>query len=316
MFLYYRKIPEIEHNWITDHLTRYFHCQLNQLPVEFLTHKFLILFYEQMNELKPYSKCIKSAIYEINDTRLQLICQQILQNECPVRFGLDYSKSSECRYNIHEKDTPKPKNFTVYDECKHNLTRTIERCVKDVQAKCTEKNIVATKTVRLTMETAENLLRVIPDLKIVHYIRDPRAVALSRQMDNSFRGIYALKKHPITRSAKLYCQDLIRDLTVTKRLKQSHPESIMEVYFEELATFPELVANKIYSFIHRDLPISVKDWLRHNTQSKTRNWTSRNSAKVVTQWTTIMSNNTIRLINKYCRKVFNTVDIVWPLVDL
>ena len=49
----------------------------------------------------------------------------------------------------------------------------------------------AVKSVRATMDSMEPLLRLLPNFRVVHLVRDPRAVALSRiEFDSSGRGLH------------------------------------------------------------------------------------------------------------------------------
>jgi len=69
-----------------------------------------------------------------------------------------------------------------------------KRCVSLLRSDCSSRPVRAVKSVRATMDSMEPLLRTLPNFRIIHLIRDPRAVALSRiEFDASARGQFSNK---------------------------------------------------------------------------------------------------------------------------
>ena len=81
----------------------------------------------------------------------------------------------------------------------HGLLRSCcaqveKRCVSLLRSDCSNRPVRAVKTVRATMDSMEPLLRTLPNFRVIHLIRDPRAVALSRiEFDASARGQFTNK---------------------------------------------------------------------------------------------------------------------------
>ena len=267
-----------------------------------------------MYGMDDYRKCVKSVTNSTTIPHIELFCSELRNATCPTRFGENYERSTSCRQQIMKTNVQKD-NTSL--DCKYNLLNIIKPCVTSLISKCNQSDIVATKSVRLSMDTVELLLKLMPDLKVIHYIRDPRAVALSRQMDNSVRGIYARKGKgdTILKAGKLYCQDLERDMRTSRYLQKLHPKNIKEIYYEELATFPNLIANRIYDFIEHPVPQQLYDWISNNTNSVKKGWTSRVSVNVISKWTKHISNETRIGINKYCKEVFNMAKIKWAMSE-
>lgn len=72
------------------------------------------------------------------------------------------------------------KAFAAYKGCMRDLRYKLEACIPLIKSPCKTLNVRATKTVRLNMETAEYMFKQFTNFRVVHLIRDPRAVALSR----------------------------------------------------------------------------------------------------------------------------------------
>ena len=253
----------------------------------------------------------------ISTTLSGAFCNSYLEKTCPQRFGKTYSRSNECKEGLGKEESVfRNKNMTDYLNCMLDLSNDIKNCVNQIKDQCDQSEFISMKTVRLSMEFVDKLLQFIPDLKVIHMIRDPRPVALSRYLSEFVRGVYASGPNRTVLAAQLYCQDLIRDLQISKQLKTKYPHTILEVYFEELATFPELIAARIYEFIGRPLKQEVKDWIDVYTHGGGEGWTSRNSIDIVNKWMDEMTTEIRLEINKQCRDVFNVVDIKWPQTEI
>ena len=303
--------PDEEEQWIISNLEHYFNCNHDLLPSDWLAHKFLWLFAGQTHNLDDYRKCVINATGANIPSKYNL-CVQNLKDICPFRFGTDLSKSYYCRDQIQNiGNIDQNIKFSDYRKCSKDLSCKIKPCVLNLNEQCKQNDITAIKSVRLTMASVEKLLKLIPDLKVIHYIRDPRAVALSRQMDQSVRGIYALKRQPIQKAGQLYCQDLERDIRTSRYLQQLYPQNILEIYYEELATFPELITTRIYDFIDRPVPQTLMEWIGNNTSTSKKGWTSRVSVDIITKWTKVMSEETRVVINKYCKEVYKMSKMKW-----
>ena len=268
-----------------------------------------------MHSLKQYRKCVLNATDDDIPSKFNL-CVKNLRGVCPYRFGMDFNKTYNCRdqiKNTHNKD--QNIKFNDYRNCSQYLSGKIKPCVLDLNEQCKQNDIIAIKSVRLSMTTVEKLLQLIPDLKVIHYIRDPRAVALSRQLDESVRGLYAFEGQTIQKAGQLYCQDLERDIRTSRYLQQLYPQNLLEIYYEELATFPELITTRIYDFIDRPVPQTLMEWIGNNTSTSKKGWTSRVSVDIITKWTKIISNRTRVAINQYCKNVYKLAKIKWILSD-
>ena len=220
-------------------------------------------------------------------------------------------QSESCRKIFAGIRRPRKRPFLYYKKCVKQVTNATIPCLDRLGETCRDRKLVATKVVRLTMNVVEELLKVLPDLKVVHYIRDPRAVAISRMKHRSFRGLYA--RGDIVRIAKLYCDDVFNDLVIRKRLQKQYPDTFLEVYFEELAMFPSLIAFRIYDFLGVEMPKEVYSWITENTQSNnTKQRTSRDSQSIVHAWKSKLKDTELKAINRVCQDMIKEAHMEWP----
>jgi hypothetical protein len=187
------------------------------------------------------------------------------------------------------------------------------------------------------MDVARMVLHALPDLKIIHNLRDPRGVVHSRKfVSESFHSAFAMQRHvrsqrrsssaklekrtpeyyttvDVAKEAKLLCRNLFSDIKKRRRLPSDQVKVIM---YEEYASRPVRVTQQVYEFISQPMPNGVVKWLTENTSGKrvnTRAQTSRQANETVLKWQQDLSVSEMLLVNSQCDKVFQLTDHTWPL---
>ena len=119
-------------------------------------------------------------------------CQSSIRPYCPSKVGKNLTKQTICSQQLSAVYDDSGSSSTVifpkfkkYKKCMdYQRTRVLEHCVSSIKSVCQEKKIRVIKTVRLEVDTIEELKQKHPGLKIIHMVRDPRAVVLSRIKTN------------------------------------------------------------------------------------------------------------------------------------
>ena len=115
-------------------------------------------------------------------------CQAGIRSSCPSKVGKDLQRQAKCGQQLSavygesgSSSRVIEPQFKRYKQCMDNQrTRVMTNCISSIKSICQEKKIRVVKTVRLEADTIEELKQKHPGLKIIHMIRDPRAVVLSR----------------------------------------------------------------------------------------------------------------------------------------
>ena len=102
------------------------------------------------------------------------------------------------------------------------------------------------KVVRMKMEDLEPIIQQNPDLHVVHYTRDPRAIASSRVS----AGLQWKGSTTAVKEADFLCQRIREDLRQRHRLEGKYPGVFTQVKYENLAMYPNATAQQIYSILH------------------------------------------------------------------
>ncbi|KAH3728408.1 hypothetical protein DPMN_054364 [Dreissena polymorpha] len=117
-------------------------------------------------------------------------------------------------------------------------------CLRKARTQCLTPNTIILKVIRMSIEQAITLLPFFPNMKIIHLVRDPRAIINSRQV------VGETTKNDFN-AANLQldiCSRLEKDLSGTKFLMTFDPSIIKLVQYEDIAEHPVEAAEDLYAF--------------------------------------------------------------------
>lgn len=177
-------------------------------------------------------------------------------------------------------------------------------CIQQLESNCTTKPVSMIKSIRLTLDFTLKLFTKLPNLKIVHLLRDPRGILDSRR-----RGGY-VNLNNISSSAKVLCERMTHDLQVAKLIKRKFPDQYIQVYYEFLARYPQLGAQRLYDFIGLPLTSTIKAYvmnITHASQNSGYFSTKRkDSGKVSNKWRQSLPYKYVKLIDSKCMSLYDS----------
>ena len=123
------------------------------------------------------------------------------------------------------------------------------------------------------------------ECKIIHLVRDPRAVVESLKFLAFFRRSHDPRRE-LSWFVEKVCHQMEFDVKIGKLLKRFYPDGYKLIRFEDLARSPLRVVNELYKFTGVEMLDTIKKWLHETTRVKKGNAysTSRNSQQVVSNW--------------------------------
>ena len=147
-------------------------------------------------------EALRHCSFDINLARMELFSCLSPENPIPGRCAKDNPKQRICSGSLddrlkkecHLKAAAARKCFNHQNvtmcgpELEPYMSRLkrypdiskVRHCIRNINDKCRQKRITATKVIRMTMQSAEAVIRKIPDIHIVYYVRDPRGIFQSR----------------------------------------------------------------------------------------------------------------------------------------
>ena len=149
------------------------------------------------------------------------------------------------------------------------------------------------------------------ECKIIHLVRDPRAVVESLKSLRFFRRSHDPRRE-LSWFVKKICHQMEYDVRVGNLIRTSSPGGYKLIRFEDLAQYPLLVANELYKFAGLEMLETITEWLHAKTKSENGQGgaysTSRDSNKVVSNWRTKMSAATVKIVEEYCGTVMRQLN--------
>ncbi|XP_040201138.1 carbohydrate sulfotransferase 1-like [Rana temporaria] len=201
---------------------------------------------------------------------------------------------------------------------------------------CRSYRYMAIKTIRIPEIDHLRTLAEDPrlNLKIIHLVRDPRAVLASRI--STFVDQYRL--YQIWNSSGKMPHNL--DLNPIKNMCIDYSKSVetafgrpswlkgryMLIRYEDLARDPVKKANEIYNFIGLEWKDNLTAWIEENTNASvpsnvSKFTTNRNSSETAENWRLHLHFNIVQAVQELCNKTlfqfgYQSVDSIHQLKNL
>ncbi|XP_020790410.1 carbohydrate sulfotransferase 6 [Boleophthalmus pectinirostris] len=162
------------------------------------------------------------------------------------------------------------------------------------------------------------------DLRIVHLVRDPRAVMRSREESSksftSDNGI-VLEQRNVSAADVQYqvMQEICHSHIRIKETAFQKPPPFLEgryklVRYEDLARSPLEEISSIYDFVGLEMTSTLAEWIYKVTHGKGKGTikeafkiTSRNAVDVSQAWRTTLPHSKVRRVQDVCRRAMSTL---------
>ncbi len=215
------------------------------------------------------------------------------------------------------RNNTKPRDsFLDYRKCVDEFNKKYN-CRKIFRNLCQQGKFRGIKTVRATMASVGDLLERNPNLRVVHLIRDPRAVVWSRKhFGQSGQGLFSIQKSNggkkqdmnMVKEAELYCSAVLRDVRMRKELDKKYPGALVEVIYDDFVQWPLNYTEKLYEIIGVDPGNKTWEWLLANTQGAEA---KRNSSYISHKWERNIPLLAAKRIDKKCASFFEEIPYQW-----
>ena len=174
---------------------------------------------------------------------------------------------------------------------------TKERCLKRMaDTACTNSDYKVTKTLRLSLHHTETLLQTIPNLKVVHLFRDPRAVLhshsntkWSRTKENNVKSLQ--------KGAQSVCDRIVKDVEYGKILLQKYPKRFTIIQYEDFEQ-PLQTIKALYEFLGMTFDRTILQYVDSSNGTE-------KSGNHPFQYRNSMTWKNIQVINRYCTNAFD-----------
>lgn len=176
---------------------------------------------------------------------------------CNYSGAVEYLKEASANWE------PLLKNKRLWSQCRSRK----ELCFAPefLRAFCRQFPIKTMNIVRLRLTAVAEWLAEDADIRIILFVRDPRAVMQARQNKKW------CKQQPDCADTKRVCQFMTEDWLAYKALSAAHPGRIKLIRFEDLALDPFRETQKLLDFLRAPFTAKTKEFLLSRTEEKVVN---------------------------------------------
>jgi len=303
---FFRILPEYEIDFVTSSVIRILNCDFS-LPTDIIFQQHITG--RRTYATKDYVKCLVKEPH----VKQPVVCKPIISKMCPVLIDKQQPMLELCYRNLHNFgiDRMHIDTFKKYSDCMSAAVTRANTCLPKLTEGCLSANVTSLKTIRLSMQIAQNILQQDEDIKLVYLVRDPRGIINSRSHTNIISTIAAAQIHI---EAKLLCSRLRDDLQLFETIQQRYKNRVLLVRYEDLTTNPLQFADVISRFgrnaaLSEDVVKFVKEHISASTEDYSSFNTKRNNVtQLAYKWKTELSQSEISQINEQCVAVLKTLN--------
>lgn len=283
-------------------------CNLDQLPLHVYTHRFMVS-WGKSAKMNSYLKCVKQPNVKASERAKSFTNYthfEYIFDLTPHDMELSTEEIKEkIDQLLRDKSTRKPKAWGV--QYKNEYPFRVQSCIPIMIKQCRSSSIVAVKTIRFALDYALQIKQDVPDLKVIHYSRDPRGIISSRKA-----GDRRVAKN-IDEEAKFLCRFMITNIEAQRKYSIAHDDSsILQLRYEDLAASPSNVTVSMYEFLHKMPPLGVLKALERHTHGGKHNGaagTSRaNSTATSLAWKDKLTDKIKNTIDGHCGQAIIAFD--------
>ncbi|XP_045216341.2 carbohydrate sulfotransferase 1-like [Mercenaria mercenaria] len=183
------------------------------------------------------------------------------------------------------------------------------RCLRQLEDICRNKTHRVLKVLRLSFTTFKPLMEINPRLKIVHLVRDPRAIIHSRLYSRFYAITNPRKNESLERNL---CEKMLNDINGVILLKKHYPDRIIVLYYEDLIKNLHVRLKQIYSklnltYIREEAEAWSKVKINLSPPELGGNFTRDRKNDNAFWWRKFMSWDEVQKVDAHCRDVYEVL---------
>ncbi|XP_050407522.2 carbohydrate sulfotransferase 4 [Patella vulgata] len=274
-------------------------------------HPDVIYFFEPLHSMHKYkanSRRSRPSMFILDNARdisdmgsSEELTQQILESYLNCDFLKLDLKTLQDRFPfLYHQTTP----FTACSRSNPGLMGVVQ-CLATLYKQCTQSSATAIKTIRTSMYTIRQLLKIDTNLKVIYLLRDPRATTLSQ--------LYLKRADPplklYNRTSQKLCNTMWLDIVMATKLMKQHPDRIIGLMYEDLIRDPYKIARRMFEFIGLEYDDDVTDHIKAITNGKRDGKcvtcvSRKNSTKTALRWRQEINYKGVLAVDENCQKVY------------
>ncbi|XP_071520434.1 uncharacterized protein [Panulirus ornatus] len=215
----------------------------------------------------------------------------------------------QCHFLPYPRQVAHMSRQGFYQKWNTRLTkacRPVQRCndTKFVSDVCMKSSLHIAKVVRLPLADTVGLLAFLRELKVLHLVRDPRAVMNSRQRD-----WWCMEDN--CRDPETVCRQQLEDFSFSSILHHHYPGRYKFIRYEDLSLNPLETIQDLWKFLELELTPRVVQIIQQRTNSYSRNrYSTRRISHLQTfQWRKEMKYSLMQKVQRACPAVLELLGL-------
>ena len=277
-------------------------------------HPQVLYFFEPLHSIQ--GKFSRHSLFQFDFTSASYrrVASKFLKNVLACDFADGQFTNS---MNENDRHRSRALNSSPFCVGKGNSLSCTQVTSRDLQAVCENAyNVTVMKILTPRIPTGRWDKQLLPrasqkklsEFRIIHLVRDPRAVVNSLMSLKFFTTAWETKPDRIWLIEKI-CRQVELDANVGMLTGKSLGARYRLIRFEDLARHPLSVVSELFDFVGLEMLDGIKQWLyeaTHSERERSRAFdTRRNSEVVVFNWRQEMNSATVEMVEKYCGKVMD-----------
>ncbi|XP_078485025.1 carbohydrate sulfotransferase 1-like [Ciona intestinalis] len=253
---------------------------------------------ERINTLRQFTECNFKNVSEIYKEAFNIIKHTDKFAKC--------LKNNICFEERHIPLLAKYESVcqqSNYSDCQLPMKPTI------ISEICSKSKLVVYKILRVCelQDLAHLVETEYLDIRIVHLVRDPRAILSSRMKLTEDQT----NNETLKAEATALCHRLRKNVQFSNSFWKSQNGEYMRVRHEDITTNPMQAVQEIYRFVDEPVPHNIQDWV-NNSMTAEENIkkttvsafsTVRKPSDVLNKWRRTLNFRTVQLIQAECLDV-------------
>lgn len=176
-----------------------------------------------------------------------------------------------CRFESVPVGVFKTSHFLYHNHLKqfYNCVRGLrdddasmgEKCIPSLRQKCEKGSSRVIKLITVRMEAISHVMKLLPEVYVIHLVRDPRGALLSQI------NVGQVDKSKISNESESHCSNLKKDVAVTKR-DICFRRNFYRQRYEDLAREPLQQFSGLFEFVNLKFHQFVQNKIRSIAMAK------------------------------------------------
>ena len=163
------------------------------------------------------------------------------------------------------------------------------------------------KTVRTDEHVATRFLQKYQNFRLIHILRDPRGVTLSRMKKQWAQGLF--ERGNLTHIAKTYCQNVLKDYVRTVILRNRYEGRVIHVVTDGVMRNLDENTKALFRFVDMTMLYEAKMFIQNNTLLRLNG--EGTSDQRINVWQAELTRIEMRSIAEVCQNLFRDLKYDW-----